>query len=158
MLPAIWVVDPDIVIVPSAVLLACVDSSVAVALGLAAWVVEASWVVDEGGAGVSDAVCVPCGDGEGASEDLAEGFVELPLSSVEVASPSSLGELIVEGGGSTLLASAVYVIAGVNVGTPGNVLMATGCASRFASAGWAFCVYETKEAVVQLRKGLPLGK
>lgn len=115
-------------------------------------------MVDGGGAGASGGVCVSCCDGGGASEDVTGGLIELPLSSVAVASPSSLGELIVEGGGSTLLASAVYVMAGVNVGTPGNVLMATGCASRFASAGWAVCVYETKEAVVQLRKGFPLGK
>lgn len=158
MLPAIWVDDPDSVIVPRAVLLVCTELSVAVVLGFAAWVVDASWVADEGDAGVSDAVCVPCCDGGGSGEDVGGGLVASSPSSVAVAPPSSSSELVVEGAGSTLLASAVYVIAGVNVGTPGNVFMATGCASRFNSAGWAFGVYDTKEAVVQLRRGLPLGK
>ena len=115
-------------------------------------------MADGGAAGVSDAVCVSCCDGGGSGEDVTGGLFEMLPSSVAGASPSSLSGLAVEGGGSTLFASAVYVIAGVNVGTPGNVLMATGCASRFTSAGWAFGVYETREAVVQLRRGLPLGK
>ena len=115
-------------------------------------------MADEGVVGVSHAVWVFCCDGGGASGDVAGELFEPPLSSVPGASPSPSSEFVVEGAGSSLFASAVYVIAGVNVGTPGKVLMATGWASRFTSAGWAFGVYETKEAVVQLRKGLPLGK
>lgn len=70
MLPTTWVDDPITVIVPSAVLLACVEPSVAVAL-LAPWGFEASWVVDGGGTDDSGGVCVSCCDGGGAAEDVA---------------------------------------------------------------------------------------
>jgi hypothetical protein len=72
MLPTTWVDDPITVIVPSAVLLACVEPSVPVAL-LAPWGFEASWVVDGdgGGADGSGAVCVFCCDEGGAAEDVA---------------------------------------------------------------------------------------
>jgi hypothetical protein len=70
MLPTTWVDDPITVIVPSAVLLACGEPSVAVAL-LATCVFETSWVVDGGVADGSGAVCVSCCDGGGAAEDVA---------------------------------------------------------------------------------------
>lgn len=72
---------------------------------------------------------------------------------------SSSAELVVEGGGSTLLASAVAVnvIVGIRPGAATQVSIglgsATAAGARFPSAGLASGVYETSEAVVQLRKG-----
>jgi len=98
------------------------------------------WVpcCDGEGAGDSAVGWVPCCDGGGASEPVAGGLVEPPLSSVAVASPSSLlvsGVGSAEGEGSTLLASAVYVIESAKSGTPGNVLIGAGCGARLTSAG-----------------------
>ena len=126
----------------------------AVALGLAAWVLEASCVADEGGdgdaavgwvpccdgggSGDSSVVWVTCCDGGGASEDAAGGLVEPSFSSVAVPWPLSLSESGVgsaEGEGSTLLASAVYVFESLKAGTPGNMLMGAGCGARLTSTG-----------------------
>jgi hypothetical protein len=90
--------------------------------------------MDDGGAGVSDGVSGFCCDERGTGEDVGGGLAGA-LSDVAVVPPSLLSELGIEGDGSTKLRSAVNVVAAVRAGTPGNVLMGTGCASRFASTG-----------------------